>query len=98
MCQYIDANKIIQALPRKDNCTHYETHYCHHFEIKIEFPVCPAEQERFDSCSTRKVKSSTVLYNLSLSHYAEFTGITINIGIIPSGRIVFAELRVLLPR
>ena len=82
MFQYIDANKIIQALPQKDNCTHYEAHHCHHSEIKIEFPVCLAEQERFDSCSTRKVRSSTVLYNLPLSHYAEFTGISTNIGII----------------
>ena len=41
-----------------------------------------AEEERFDSCSIRKVKSYTVLYNVPFSHYAEFTGISTNIGII----------------
>ena len=88
MCQYIDANKIIQLLPQKDHCTHYEVHHCHHSDIKIEFPICLAEEERFDSCSIRKVKSSTVLYNVPFSHYAEFTGISTNIGIITKNGIL----------
>ena len=88
MCQYIDANKIIQVLPQKDHCTHYEVHHCHHSDIKIEFPICLAEEERFDSCSIRKVKSSTVLYNVPFSHYAEFTGISTNIGIITKNGIL----------
>ena len=88
MCQYIDANKIIQLLPQKDHCTHYEPHHCHHSDIKIEFPICLAEEERFDSCSIRKVKSSTVLYNVPFSHYAEFTGISTNIGIITKNGIL----------
>ena len=81
MCKYIDANQIIQALPPKDNCTHYEAHYCHHSEIMIEFPVCLAEKERFYSYLTRDMRSSTVLYFLSLSHNAHFTGISTHIGI-----------------
>ena len=88
MCQYIDANKIIQLLPQKDHCTHYEVHHCHHSDIKIEFPICLAEEERFDSCSIRKVKSPTVLYNVPFSHYAEFTGISTNIGIITKNGIL----------
>ena len=88
MCQYIDANKIIQLLPQKDHCTHYEVHHCHHSDIKIEFPICLAEEERFDSCSIRKVKSSTVLYNVPFSHYAEFKGISTNIGIITKNGIL----------
>ena len=34
------------------------------------------------------MKSSTVLYNLPLSHYAEFTGISTNIGIITKSGIM----------
>ena len=88
MCQYIDANKIFQLLPQKDHCTHYEVHHCHHSDIKIEFPICLAEEVRFDSCLIRKVKSSTVLYNVPFSHYAEFTGISTNIGIITKNGIL----------
>ena len=88
MCQYIDANKIIQLLPQKDHCIHYETHHYHNSDIKIKFPICLAEEERFDSCSIRKVKSSTVLYNVPFSHYAEFTGISTNIGIITKNGIL----------
>ncbi len=88
MYQYIDANKIIQLLPQKDHCTHYEVHHCHHSDIKIEFPICLAEEERFDSCSIRNVKSSTILYNVPFSHYAEFTGISTNIGIITKNGIL----------
>ena len=88
MCQYIDANKIIQLLPQKDHCTQYEAHHCHHSDIKIGLPICLAEEERFDSCSIRKVKSSTVLYNVPFSHYAEFTDISTNIGIITKNGIL----------
>ena len=81
MCQYIDANKIIQGLPQMHNCTDYNPHYCHDPDIIIEFPVYLSQEETLDSCTVTKVKSSSALYNLPFSHYAEFKGISTNMGI-----------------
>ena len=81
MCQYIDINKLVDALPQKCQCTLYEPRYCHHLEIAIDFPICLAQEEILDSCMTKKVQSCTVIYNVPLSHYVEYKGISTNIGI-----------------
>ena len=81
MYQYIDANKIIQVLPQIHNCSEYNPRYCHDPDITIEFPVYLFQEETLDSCTVTKVKSSSALFNLPFSHYAEFKGISTNMGI-----------------
>lgn len=41
---------------------------------------------------TRKVQSCTVLYNLPLSHYVEFKGISTNIGIFVRDGVINNDL------
>ena len=93
MCQYSNVNTIVGALPQKRECTLYDQHYCIHLEITIDFLICLAQEERLDSCMTKQVESCTVIYNLPLSYYVEFTGISTNIGIYTKDGVLTNDTR-----
>ena len=81
MCQYIDIQKLVNALPEKNECSLNSANHYHHPEISIELPICLFNDELFEAVQTKKVQTCTILYNLPDSHYVEFNGFKFNTGV-----------------
>ena len=79
MCQYIDVAKIVNALPENINYGVHSPNHYRHPEITIGFPICTADEEKFEPGETKSVQSCTILNNFPESHYVEFKGNVTNI-------------------
>ena len=74
MCQYIDVTQIVRALPTTSILLNRSN-------ITVEFELRSAYEEIMESGAIRKIKTSTVVYNIPDTHYVEFRGVKTNIGL-----------------
>ena len=81
MWQYIDVSKIVNTLPENNDWSLHSTNYFSHPEIKIELPICVANDHSLESGQTKIVQPCTILHDTPSSHYLEFKGIETNIGV-----------------
>ena len=74
MCQYIDVEQIINALPNPAStlCSH---------DVNIEFEICLENEEIIESGVTKKMRTCAAVFNIPDTHYIVFKGIKTNIGV-----------------
>ena len=80
MCQYIDITSLTSHLPKNINHLSNPANHYNHPEIKIELPICSADEELIEAGRTKRIQSCTVLYNLPDTYYLKFKGVSTNIG------------------
>ena len=91
MCQYIDITSLTSNLPENINHLTNLTNHYNHPEIKIEVPICSADEAFIESGRIERIQSCTVLYNLPETYYLEFKGFATNIGMYTLSGVVKSD-------